>query len=131
MRHTALLVALALLVAAPTSAKEAKFSGVPIFGFRNCRPTFPCPNTSSREQHWDMSSTVIGIADSCSRTYLGIRKPGSLFESTFGIDASMCLTTKKVEPDSSGVALTPKCCITPIDKAGKVCQVSCTLYGIK
>lgn len=131
MRHILLAALATLLVVSPASAKDPKLAGIPIFGHRNCKPAFPCPNTMTREQNVDIAHNVIGIATQCARSYLGVRKPDILFEEAFGLDASMCLTTVKIEPDESGSALIPRCCIIPVDETGKVCQVSCTLYGMK
>ncbi|MGE4350681.1 MAG: hypothetical protein AB7E52_00660 [Bdellovibrionales bacterium] len=117
--------------AASSQTKDPKYAGVPVFGFRNCTPTFECPSAISRERNWDISKRVIDIATSCSRTYLGIRRPDGLFEESFGLDGSLCLTTKRSRSDSSTSSLTPKCCVTPVPGSNNVCQVSCTLYGFK
>lgn len=131
MRRLALLLTISLLAIQPASAKEDSLKGVPVFGSKYCKPTFACPNAVARERQGDMTRQIIDISNKCTRTYLGVKTPGSNFEEVLGLDASQCLTPRKVKPDAYGIMMIPKCCVHPIDSTNKTCQVTCTLYGVK
>ena len=132
MRRLALLFSVAFLVISPAQAGNDSLKGSAIFGSRPCRPTFQCPSASNRERQGDMTQIAANAANTCLSKYYSINKPGGVIETVMGLDANQCLYTKKMDPDASGLALTPKCCITPVENTGgKTCQVSCVIYGVK
>ena len=131
MRRTSLLlVAVSLLIS--QSAVGAEISKTtPVFGQYNCKPAFPCSDASNRDAARDFTYKLNKIAEGCAAVGLGMRAAGGLFDPSFGLDSSLCLTTKSVARSEQGLTMTPKCCIKPIDSSGTTCQLVCTKYGLK
>ena len=78
-----------------------------------------------------MQEKTYKIARSCVSQYFGMSQSQDYFEKSFGLDSSLCLTTKKLPTAAAGATMTPKCCVTPVQSNPQNCQVTCTLYGVK
>lgn len=125
-----MIVALAAMVATSVQAKNY-VAGSPIFGKKGCEPSFPCSDISNSDTARVAVDKIIGIASRCvSKMGIG---PGSggYFESSFGLDSSLCLTTSDMPAAATGLTMIPRCCVTPTDSSGSVCKVVCTRYGVR
>jgi hypothetical protein len=60
-----------------------------------------------------------------------LSNPRGFFETSMGLDSGLCLTTKKLPRNETGLTMIPKCCVQPISGATGTCQVVCTKYGVK
>ena len=130
MLRPALLLALAVLISTPVQAGEVSRT-TPIFGQKSCKPVFPCAALRSSDTKYAMQEKILGIADACVGKGFGMSQTGGYFEKSFGLDSSLCLTTKKLARAEMGATMTPKCCVQPVADQKDTCQVKCTMYAIK
>jgi len=131
MRLAPLLLSIAFLAAAtPAGAAKSEYAGSAIFGTGFCKPTFACPSLSSSEAMKALTPQVISIASSCVSRKLGLNSRGGFFETSLGLDSSLCLTTKKLPKEETGLTMTPRCCVKPVGNT-RTCQVVCMKYGVR
>lgn len=137
MRCAALILALSLLAlpvqaASSSSASAPKpSSSSPVFGQTWCTPAFQCPPSFSTEIIRGMLPSIIGQANSCIANRFAMRQSGGYFEESIGLDANQCLTTKHLPQASTGLTMSPKCCVKPVSNGNGLCQIVCTKYGVR
>jgi len=132
MRHTTLgLFALCILIAQPVVAGDIPARS-PVFGRAYCRPTFPCSDTTNEDSR-AVAERISTMAESCIRTTLGVLNPPSegYIERAFGLDGSLCLTTRTLPKNGEEAVMTPKCCVQPVASSETMCQLVCTKYSVK
>jgi len=129
MRRAALLLALSLLSMPALAASPS--SGTPVFGQTWCTPAFQCPSSFSTEMIRSMLPRIVAQANSCIANRFAMRMNGGYFEESIGLDANLCLTTKPLTKATTGLTMTPKCCVAAVAGSAGRCQIVCTKYGMR
>jgi len=129
-RSCVLLVAVGLLMAQPVLGADSPRKTSAFFGKYNCKPAFPCSDTTNSDKAREVAQKLSSIGEQCASRGLGMTSNGSMFEESLGLDSSLCLTSKAIET-KDGMTMTPKCCVVPVDETGRVCQLVCTKIGVK
>jgi len=122
---------LAVMALAQTPAHATGIETAPTFGKANCTPVFPCATVTSHDADRTFISELVENTNKCVAARLVLTDPEGYFVESYGLDSSLCLKTKKMPTPTSGLVMTPKCCIVPTSKNPDMCQVTCTKYGIK
>lgn len=125
MRRLALSVLAVTLITGPVWGAEEKNPHQ--FGSTPCGAPFMCSTYSGIDSSDPKIAALISIANACTKQGFGIGGNESIFKDEMGLDYNRCLTTKSLPKASTGVTMTPRCCI--VDIGDEKCQLRCDLLA--
>ncbi len=114
------LFAATLLVLLPSPSQA--------YGTASCGDVFQCPTSRDAETNRYVISKIVEQSNLCIANNFGESKEGGFFELSMGLDARNCLRTKRIDRDSAGRLITPKCCAKPISPGSQACRIYCELH---